>query len=192
VAGPAAEGERELVRRANAGDGDALVALYRAERDWVVGLAQRFTGSREDALDVLQETFLYFFSRFPGFVLTSSVRGFLYPVVKHHAIDVVRRRRKVVDLDAYRRDPQGEAELGWHAPDADARRRRSGPPGGGAAGRAARGGPPALRARLLARRGRHRAGGAGRHREVAAPQRATRVARSRCGRMNLSGRCRAT
>ena len=106
-------GEQALVRRANAGDGAALEALYAAHRDWVVGLARRFTASRDDALDVLQETFLYFFGRFPGFVLSSTVRSYLYPVVKNHSIDLLRRRRKVVDLDAYRAGRGGEEELRW-------------------------------------------------------------------------------
>jgi len=47
-----ADDDRELVRRANAGDPRALDELYRRHRDWVVGLAYRFTGDHDDALDV--------------------------------------------------------------------------------------------------------------------------------------------
>ena len=56
----------ELVERANRGDVDAFELLYRRHRDWVVALAERHTGSRDDALDVLQETFAYLFGRFPA------------------------------------------------------------------------------------------------------------------------------
>lgn len=108
--------ERALVDRANNGDERALEALYCRHRDWVVGLACRFTGSSDDALDVLQETFLYFYSKFPGFTLTSSVRGFLYPVVKHKSISVLRRRRKLVDLQAYR-EGRDAHELRWYPAD---------------------------------------------------------------------------
>jgi RNA polymerase sigma-70 factor, ECF subfamily len=91
--------ERALVVRANRGDATAFDALYRAYRGWVVGVAQRLTGNPDDALDVLQETFVWFFGRFPGFRLTGSLRSFLYPVVKHQAISLLRRRRRVADRD---------------------------------------------------------------------------------------------
>jgi RNA polymerase sigma-70 factor (ECF subfamily) len=110
---PASDRERELVDRANAGDRRALEALYGEHRDWVTALAYRFTGSADDALDVLQETYLYFFSKFPGFELRASIRGFLYPVVKHSSITVVRRRRQLHDLEA-RRGGEEAGEVGWH------------------------------------------------------------------------------
>jgi RNA polymerase sigma-70 factor (ECF subfamily) len=97
--------ERSLIQQANAGDAAALSALYLLHRDWVVGLAFRMIGSREDALDVLQETFLWFFQRLP-IEPGASLRSFLYPAVKHRCIDLARRRAKVVPL-------HGEIELPW-------------------------------------------------------------------------------
>jgi RNA polymerase sigma-70 factor (ECF subfamily) len=110
---PASDRERELVDRANAGDRRALETLYGDHRDWVTALAYRFTGSPDDALDVLQETYLYFFSKFPGFELRASIRGFLYPVVKHSSITVIRRRRQLVDLES-RRSGEAVTDVGWH------------------------------------------------------------------------------
>lgn len=89
----------ELVERANRGEVEAFEALYRRYRDWVVLLAERFTGNRDDALDVLQDTFAYLFGRFPGFVLTAQLKTFLYPVVRNLSLDRVRRRRPEVDVD---------------------------------------------------------------------------------------------
>lgn len=103
--------ERALVARANQGDAAAFEELYRRHRDWVVGLAWRFVGNRDDALDVLQETFTDLFDRFPGFVLTSSLRGYLYPVVKHRSISLLRKRRRVVPIDAAR--PPEVSEPVW-------------------------------------------------------------------------------
>lgn len=105
--------ERELIARANRGDRAALEQLYRAHREWVTALAFRFTGSRDDALDVLQETFAYFFGKFPGFTLTSSLRSFLYPAVKHGCIGVLRRRQNVVDLETYRQEGKLHPRLQW-------------------------------------------------------------------------------
>lgn len=95
-----APSDLELVQRANRGDADAFEALYRRYRDWVVRLAERHTGNRDDALDVLQDAFAYLFDRFPGFVLTAQLKTFLYPVVRHLSLDRVRRRRPEVDVDA--------------------------------------------------------------------------------------------
>jgi RNA polymerase sigma-70 factor (ECF subfamily) len=92
--------DRALVDRANRGDASAFEALYRRHRDFVVSLAWRLTGSRDDALDVLQETFARLFERFPGFALRSSLRAYLYPVVRNACISLARRRRKVVPIAA--------------------------------------------------------------------------------------------
>jgi RNA polymerase sigma-70 factor (ECF subfamily) len=89
----------ELVAAANRGDPRALEKLYRRYRDWVVGLAQRTCGNRDDALEVLQETFLYLCRKMPGFELRAKMKTFLYPVVRHLAIDVLRRRGRASPLE---------------------------------------------------------------------------------------------
>ena len=88
--------DEELVEAANRGDVAAFEALYYRYRDWVVRLAQRLTGSRHDALDVLQETFAYLLGKFPGFRLRARMTTFLYPVVKHLAVNVRRREGRYV------------------------------------------------------------------------------------------------
>ncbi len=77
----------DLVAAANAGDSSAFEGLYLRYRDWVVNLACRIVGDRDMALDILQETFIYFARKFPGFTLTCQVKSFLYPVVKHLALN---------------------------------------------------------------------------------------------------------
>jgi RNA polymerase sigma-70 factor (ECF subfamily) len=88
------EEDARLVEAANRGDRRALETLYERHRDWVGRLALRLTGHRDDALDVLQETFLYFFRKFPGFEKRARLRTLLYPVVRNLAIDAGRRRRR--------------------------------------------------------------------------------------------------
>ena len=89
----------ELVAAANRGEADAFAALYRRHRAWVWSLARRFTGTPEDAADVMQDAFLHLWNRFPGFELTSRMRTFLYPVVRHLALDRRRRAVRVVPMD---------------------------------------------------------------------------------------------
>ena len=87
----------QLLERAAAGDPDAFEALYRRHRDGVHRLAWRFTGNQQDALDVLQETFVYLLKKLPALRLTASMTTFLYPVVKHLSLNLRRRRRPGAD-----------------------------------------------------------------------------------------------
>ncbi len=96
----------ELIRAFQQGDRGAFDELYLRYRDWVNSLAYRFTGNREDTLDVLQETFAYFFRKLPEFELRAQLRTFLYPVVKHLAIK--RRRPPAVPLAEPAIDPPSE------------------------------------------------------------------------------------
>src|SRR3954469_24762982 len=92
--------DQQLVDAINGGDTRAFDALYFRYRDWVVRLATRFTGSADDALDVLQETFAYLLRKFPGFRLTASMTTFLYPVVKNLSIAARRKRTRMASTDA--------------------------------------------------------------------------------------------
>jgi hypothetical protein len=58
AAKPDSLSDLDLVAAVSGGDVGAFEALYYRHRDWVVNLAFRFTGDRDLALDVLQETFL--------------------------------------------------------------------------------------------------------------------------------------
>ena len=93
------ESDEELIELANKGDADAFEALYWRYRDWVYRLAWRFTGDRDDALDVLQETFMYVLKKFPGFRLTASMTTFLYPVVKHLSLAIRRKNRPATSAE---------------------------------------------------------------------------------------------
>ncbi|MBN2418371.1 MAG: RNA polymerase sigma factor, partial [Deltaproteobacteria bacterium] len=91
--------DKNLIDLANKGDEKAMTTLYLRYREWVYGLAFRLCGNREDAQEVLQEVFIYFFNRIPGFELQSSLKTFLYPVVKNTTISHIRKRRKVISID---------------------------------------------------------------------------------------------
>src|SRR6266571_4314785 len=84
----------QLIAAINVGDAAAFEVLYFHHRDWVVNLACRFTGSEDAALDVMQETFLYFLRKFPGFRLTANLKTFLYPAVRNLAIAARQKRSR--------------------------------------------------------------------------------------------------
>jgi RNA polymerase sigma-70 factor (ECF subfamily) len=87
--------DEQLVQAANAGEQEAFEALYLRYRDWVVALAYRLTGSRDAALDIAQEVFLWLLRLFPGFELRAKMKTVLYPAVRNAAI-TGRRRESVI------------------------------------------------------------------------------------------------
>ncbi len=92
--------DQQLIAAINAGSVEAFEALYRRYRDWVVSLGMRFTGNRDDALDVMQETFSYVLRKFPGFTLTCRFKTFVYPAVKHLSIAQRDKRRREMPSDS--------------------------------------------------------------------------------------------
>ena len=91
--------DAKLVDEAGRGLARAFEVLYLRHREWVVMTAMRYLGDPEEALDVMQDVFSELFHRIPGFALTSTLRAYLYPAVKHHAISRIRKRSKVVPLN---------------------------------------------------------------------------------------------
>src|SRR6266850_1476248 len=97
-AGPSTD--QELIAAINSGDAAAFETLYLRYRDWVVSLAHRFTGDSDAALDVMQETFLYFLKKFPGFRLTANMKTFLYPAVRNLSIAARRKAQRYQATEA--------------------------------------------------------------------------------------------
>ncbi len=91
--------DQRLVEAARRGDSAAFETLYRRHRDYVLAVACRFGAGGQDALDVLQETFLYFFRALPRLNLNARFTTFLYPTVKHLALKRGSRTRRHVSLE---------------------------------------------------------------------------------------------
>jgi RNA polymerase sigma-70 factor (ECF subfamily) len=89
----------ELVARVNRGDEAAFAALYHRHKEWVAGLAYRWTGDHQAALDVLQETFIYFLKKFPGFKLTAKLQTFLYSAVKNLSLAARKKSARYQTLE---------------------------------------------------------------------------------------------
>ena len=83
----------------NRGDSTAFETLYFRYRDWVVALAARITGNPSTAVDVLQDTFVYFFKKFPGFRLTSQLKTFLFPAVRNLSIAARKKAERCHESD---------------------------------------------------------------------------------------------
>src|SRR5207253_9649527 len=92
--------DAQLVAAINEGDYCAFEQIYYRYRDWVLGLAWRFTHDPDISLDVLQETFLYFLKKFPGFRLTANLKTFLYPAVRNLSITACEKTRRYQATEA--------------------------------------------------------------------------------------------
>src|SRR3954468_17462712 len=88
--------DQNLIAAINHGEAEAFDDLYWRYRDWVVRLALRFTRDEDLALDVLQEVFVYFMKKFPGFELRCELKTFLYPAVRNLAIGMRRKNERYV------------------------------------------------------------------------------------------------
>ncbi|MFN3885767.1 MAG: sigma-70 family RNA polymerase sigma factor [Aquabacterium sp.] len=76
------------------GERFALQSLYEREGRWLLAVAMRIVQDRDLAHDVLQEAFLLIWQRAGSFRRAlGSGRGWIYTVVRHRALDEVRRRR---------------------------------------------------------------------------------------------------
>jgi RNA polymerase sigma-70 factor (ECF subfamily) len=83
-----------LVSRARGGDRWAEEALYHRHVDYVMGMAVRLLGNRQDAEDAIQETFALALDRLRGLREPESFRGWLATI----AVRLIRRRLRRTKL----------------------------------------------------------------------------------------------
>lgn len=98
--------EVQLVQRAAEGDRDARRELFERHRESAFRVALRITGSRHDALDVVQDSFIKAFDGLEDFQRDAAFGTWLLRIVTNRALDHLRRQkvRLAVSLDA---DDQG-------------------------------------------------------------------------------------
>ena len=116
------EPELRLVSRATAGDRDAQRELFERFRDVAYRVALRIAGRPEDALDVVQDSFIRAFERLTEFQQESGFQSWFLRIVSNRALDLLRARkvRLAVPLDGgdeqARVEPSNDDPAGrpWH------------------------------------------------------------------------------
>ena len=103
-----------LVRAVAAGSEPALAELYDRHADAVFGASYRLLGQRQQAEEVVQETFLTLWNRAERFdPIVGSLRAWLMSICRNRSIDRLRadgRRPMIVPLGAGQADELGSAE----------------------------------------------------------------------------------
>jgi RNA polymerase sigma-70 factor, ECF subfamily len=89
--------DRELVERAQKGDGAAFALLVGRHQRQLYRLALRMTGSDADAQEVLQEAFLNAYQKLPNFRGEAQFSSWLYRIAANSALMRLRRKRRAPD-----------------------------------------------------------------------------------------------
>jgi RNA polymerase sigma-70 factor (ECF subfamily) len=91
-------GDEELVAAAKGGDELAFETIVKRHRQRIFALALRYTRSREDAEDIVQQTFQRAFIHLLGFEGRSSFSTWLTSIAINHALTLLRKRRALHEL----------------------------------------------------------------------------------------------
>jgi RNA polymerase sigma-70 factor (ECF subfamily) len=82
-----------LIKQARAGSQRALSQIVKHHQNGVYSLALRMLGNREDAEDVLQETFLAFHKSLPRFKGLSSLSTYFYRLATNFSLMKLRQKK---------------------------------------------------------------------------------------------------
>jgi RNA polymerase sigma-70 factor (ECF subfamily) len=92
-------GDKELVAAAKGGDNLAFETIVKRHRQRILALALRYTRSREDAEDIVQQTFQRAFIHLQGFESRSSFSTWLTSIAINIALMSLRKRRALRELE---------------------------------------------------------------------------------------------
>jgi len=108
------QSEKELIRKAKRGDEESFEALILSCKGKAYNIALRHMGNEEDALDVMQESFLKIYRHLGQFNEQSRFDTWVYRIVVNACNDMLRKNKKNEHEDIAEeivdRDP-GPAEL---------------------------------------------------------------------------------
>ena len=93
MAGAQKEIHRDLIEQSRQGDAGAQYRLYTLYARAMFNIAMRLMNSREEAEDMLQDSFVDAFSRLKGFRFESSFGSWLKRIVVNNCLNELKRRK---------------------------------------------------------------------------------------------------
>lgn len=109
--------DKALIEAFQGGDEFAFVSLYNRYKGAVFSFCVKMLGSREQAQDAMQETFLRVYENRDRLVKTGSFRSWLFTIARNQCLNQIRRTRRQVAMGddqerlvATRRSPGAEME----------------------------------------------------------------------------------
>ncbi|GAA3118026.1 RNA polymerase sigma factor [Streptomyces rectiviolaceus] len=100
-----------LAVRAAEGDEEAFEALVHRHAPMALRLATRLLGSRPEAEDAVQDSFVSAWRKLPEFRRDAQFGTWIYRIVTNRCLNVLRSRRPVVALDSLPEPPAPEHEV---------------------------------------------------------------------------------
>jgi len=100
AAAPPGEIEHNLITRAQQGDREAFSELVRCHREGVINVVYRICGDAGLAEDAAQEAFIRAWQHLASYQPRSPFRNWVYRIAANVALDVLRREKETVDVDA--------------------------------------------------------------------------------------------
>ncbi len=104
--------ENDLARKASRGDERALERIYRDYHQPLYRFCLAIVGNPQDAQDALQNTMVKMLRALPGEQRSIALKPWLYRIAHNESVDLLRRRRPDVSLEAS--EPRLGAELVAH------------------------------------------------------------------------------
>lgn len=91
------ESERQLIEGIQSGDREALRRLYERFSRFAMGVALRYVPEREDALDVVHDSFVVILTSINSFEYRGegSLRNWVSKIISHHAIDWIKKHEQL-------------------------------------------------------------------------------------------------
>ena len=114
--------DERLIDATLAGDKNAFGELARKYQDRVYNLALPIVGNADDALDVVQETFLQALTHLESFRRSSRFYTWLYRIAYNCAVGALRRRGRTTSVDRIVEEIGECFESPVEAPDAKSKR----------------------------------------------------------------------
>jgi RNA polymerase sigma-70 factor, ECF subfamily len=108
---PLLKDEASVLEAARSGDSQAFERLIAVHRPSLHAHSYRLLGSRHDADDALQETLIRAWRAISSFEGRSSVGAWLYRIATNASLDLIRRRRRVLESGGHAYDRLTEAPL---------------------------------------------------------------------------------
>jgi RNA polymerase sigma-70 factor (ECF subfamily) len=96
---PEIAGERQLIRRAQCGDGDAFGQLVVRHQQVVFNIAYRMMGNRQEAEDVAQEAFVKAYQALDRFDTQQPLAPWIRRIATNTALNRIKQRRPETELD---------------------------------------------------------------------------------------------
>lgn len=115
--------DEELMLRFQRGDAAAFEVLYRRYRNPLMGFLRRHTGDHALAEELFQDLWTSIIRRIGEYRVESTFRTYLYHNARNRLVDVYRRQRETVDIEAVEEELPASVPVDEQA-DSERRHRR--------------------------------------------------------------------